>query len=69
MNPLHLKDFCPLPWARAALCLVLCFPTLTAFAQSTAVPFAGAAGPQKANNEGRTQLPMVVRRSHQGHAG
>ena len=27
------------------------------------VPFAGPAGPQKANDEGRTQLPMVVRRS------
>ena len=27
------------------------------------MPFAGVAGPQQANNEGRTQLPMVVRKS------
>ncbi len=35
-------------------------------AQTTAlpaVPFAGVAGPQKANEEGRTQLPFVVRKS------
>jgi photosystem II stability/assembly factor-like uncharacterized protein len=63
MIPLGLKDFRPLLWARVAVCLVLCFPTLTAFAQSTAVPFAGVAGAQKANNEGRTQLPMLVRKS------
>ncbi len=31
-------------------------------AQTTAVPFAGVAGAQKANNEGRTDLPMVVRK-------
>jgi photosystem II stability/assembly factor-like uncharacterized protein len=63
MIPLHLKDSCPLPWVRATLCLVLCFHGLTAFAQSTVVPFAGVAGPQKANNDGRTQLPMLVRKS------
>ncbi len=63
MIPLHLKDFCPFPWVFAALCLALSFPALTASAQSTAVPFAGVAGPQKANNEGRTQLPMLVRKS------
>jgi photosystem II stability/assembly factor-like uncharacterized protein len=62
MIPKHLKDICPLGWVAAALCLVL-FPPSNAFAQSTAVPFAGVAGPQKANDEGRTELPMVVRKS------
>ena len=53
----------------------LCLPVLavTAFAQQMSqpadqgpppsVPFEGIAGPQKANDEGRTELPMVVRRS------
>ncbi|HEX4037329.1 MAG TPA: hypothetical protein VHX37_04650 [Acidobacteriaceae bacterium] len=31
--------------------------------QPQAEPFAGPSGPQQANNEGRTELPMVVRRS------
>jgi len=38
----------------------------TASAQQTpgvSVPFAGPAGPQQANDEGRTELPMLVRRS------
>ncbi len=63
MIPSHLKEFGPLRWACVAFCLVPGFATLTAFGQSTAVPFAGVAGPQKANDEGRTELPMVVRKS------
>lgn len=54
--------------AAFALPLVLasaaCLPA--SYAQTNppaAVPFAGPAGPQLANDEGRTELPMVVRRS------
>jgi photosystem II stability/assembly factor-like uncharacterized protein len=50
----------------AFVCLFACAATLVAFAQQGAPsnePFAGPAGPQRANREGRTELPMVVRKS------
>ncbi len=50
----------------AFTCLFLSLATAAAFAQQTSivsVPFAGPAGPQQANDEGRTELPMLVRRS------
>ncbi|MGA8938694.1 MAG: hypothetical protein WB439_05970 [Acidobacteriaceae bacterium] len=46
--------------------LILFLATGSAFSQQTSsisTPFAGPAGPQRANHEGRTELPMVVRRS------
>jgi photosystem II stability/assembly factor-like uncharacterized protein len=46
--------------------LSLCLATGTLVAQqilAPSIPFAGEAGPQKSNDEGRTELPMVVRRS------
>src|SRR6201998_3243749 len=58
-----LMNFCPRPWAAGALCLVLCATASRAHAQKIPAPFAGVAGPQKANDEGRTELPMVVRKS------
>jgi photosystem II stability/assembly factor-like uncharacterized protein len=60
---MKLMKFCQRRWAGAALCLVVCLTSANAFAQQTPAPFAGAAGPQRANKEGRTQLPMVVRKS------
>jgi photosystem II stability/assembly factor-like uncharacterized protein len=59
----YLMNFCPRRWAVAAFCLVLSSTSTSALAQRTPAPFAGAAGPQRANNEGRTQLPLVVRKS------
>jgi photosystem II stability/assembly factor-like uncharacterized protein len=48
----------------AVLILLACTSFGTSFAQTPpAEPFAGPAGPQQANDEGRTELPMVVRRS------
>ncbi|MFP5230936.1 MAG: VPS10 domain-containing protein [Acidobacteriota bacterium] len=51
----------------AALVAVLaCGCAANALAQSSSIetsPFAGPSGPQQANDEGRTELPMVVRRS------
>jgi photosystem II stability/assembly factor-like uncharacterized protein len=50
----------------AFVCLFACAATVVALAQQGAPanePFAGPAGPQQANREGRTELPMVVRRS------
>lgn len=46
--------------------LFACVSTLVAFAQQGAPsnePYAGPAGPQQANREGRSELPMVVRKS------
>ena len=52
---------------RAALVVSLvCGLSATSPAQTDSVdtaPFAGPSGPQQANDEGRTELPMVVRRS------
>jgi photosystem II stability/assembly factor-like uncharacterized protein len=48
-------------WPAAALSFIVC--SSAAFAQITPVPFAGASGPQMANDQGRTELPMVVRKS------
>jgi photosystem II stability/assembly factor-like uncharacterized protein len=54
-------------FGRAALIAALaCGLSATSPAQTNSVPeppFAGASGPQQANDEGRTELPMVVRRS------
>jgi len=48
----------------AVLVLLACAATLPCFAQTPqSEPFEGPSGPQKANDEGRTELPMVVRRS------
>ncbi len=46
--------------------LLWCASSTLIFAQTSpppTVPFAGPSGPQQANDEGRTELPMVVRRS------
>jgi photosystem II stability/assembly factor-like uncharacterized protein len=50
----------------AFVCLFACAATVLAFAQQgtpSNEPFAGPAGPQMANDQGRTELPMVVRKS------
>ncbi|HEX3985477.1 MAG TPA: hypothetical protein VHX13_02615 [Acidobacteriaceae bacterium] len=59
-------NFCRRFHSEAFVCLFACAATVLAFAQQGAPsnePFAGAAGPQQANREGRTELPMVVRKS------
>lgn len=59
-------NFCSRIRSGAYVCLFACAATLTAFAQQGAPssePFAGPAGPQQANREGRTELPMIVRDS------
>ena len=59
-------NFCLRFRSGAFVCLFACAVTLVAFAQQGAPsnePFAGIAGPQQANREGRTELPMVVRKS------
>jgi photosystem II stability/assembly factor-like uncharacterized protein len=50
----------------AAACLLIASFNSNLRAQESApapVPFAGVAGPQKANDQGRTELPMVVQKS------
>ncbi len=51
--------------SAAAICLVSSLIGPPALAQTGVenIPFAGKAGPQQANHEGRTELPMVVHRS------
>ncbi len=62
-------DFTTLSDLSGTLALALLtfsLSTTTGFAQqhsSDSIPFAGPAGPQQANDEGRTELPMLVRRS------
>ncbi|HTV83294.1 MAG TPA: hypothetical protein VME18_11640 [Acidobacteriaceae bacterium] len=59
-------NFCRRFRSQAFVCLFACAATVVAFAQQGAPsnePFAGPAGPQQANREGRTELPMVVRKS------
>ncbi len=59
-------NFCRRFRTGAFVCVFACAATLVAFAQQGAPstePFAGPAGPQQANREGRTELPMVVRTS------
>ncbi len=51
---------------ESVLCLFVCLATASSPAQQAptpSTPFAGQAGPQKANQEGRTELPFVVRKS------
>ena len=48
------------------LCLLVLGASTVVLAQQSpqpAVPFLGVSGPQQSNDEGRTELPMVVRRS------
>lgn len=58
---LHKLSFYLPPLAAAGVCLIL--TSAAVLAQQTPVPYAGVAGPQKANDEGRAELPMVVRKS------
>jgi photosystem II stability/assembly factor-like uncharacterized protein len=58
--------FCRRSASLALTSLCLSIALATAFAQQTSIvpiPFAGPAGPQQANDEGRTELPLLVRRS------
>ena len=60
-----MKHLCRL-WPASSLCLLICMVTATSPAQQSptpTTPFAGQAGPQKANEQGRTELPFVVRKS------
>ena len=66
MNRDKAMTFCRRSGFFALTCLCLSLATAAAPAQQTSivsVPFAGPAGPQQANDEGRTELPMLVRRS------
>jgi photosystem II stability/assembly factor-like uncharacterized protein len=56
-------SFCLRFWPAFVMFPMLCWTAASAFAQEAPVPFAGVSGPQKANDEGRTQLPFLVRKS------
>ncbi|HTV04364.1 MAG TPA: hypothetical protein VME86_03275 [Acidobacteriaceae bacterium] len=59
-------NFSLLRWPAVAACLFVLLACESLSAQqgtSAAVPFAGVAGPQTANDKGRTKLPMEVQRS------
>jgi photosystem II stability/assembly factor-like uncharacterized protein len=58
--------FCLRVWPAAAALLLIASSNFDLPAQETTpavMPFAGVAGPQKANDQGRTELPMVVQKS------
>src|SRR5665213_406915 len=66
MNRDKAMTFCRRTGFFALTCLCLSLATAAAPAQQTSivsVPFAGPAGPQQANDEGCTELPLLVRRS------